>query len=150
ERRSPVTVVEALLDFPGRRLLARVHRYHQPRGAAGAFRFGALLLCRSRGVAPCRRRSGCDPRALLRHLRPQTRRLTKKEGKVNKKERARGFGLFPFYSAFFPSMSGRLATFGRQLGQGLIQLLYPAICNVCGDSLLPGSDHFCLGCRATL
>jgi len=47
-------------------------------------------------------------------------------------------------------MSGRLATFGRQLGQGLIQLLYPAICNVCGDSLLPGSDHFCLGCRATL
>jgi len=47
-------------------------------------------------------------------------------------------------------MSGRLVTFGRQLGQGLIQLLYPAVCDVCGESLLPEQGHFCATCRTAL
>ncbi len=47
-------------------------------------------------------------------------------------------------------MSSRLASFGRQLGQGLIQLLYPAVCQVCGESLLPDQGHFCTSCRTAL
>lgn len=39
---------------------------------------------------------------------------------------------------------------GRELTRGLIQLLYPGTCVVCGQPLPPDQDHFCRGCRATL
>jgi ComF family protein len=38
----------------------------------------------------------------------------------------------------------------RELGRGLLQLLYPGICSVCGVSLPPEQDRFCVSCRAAL
>jgi ComF family protein len=39
---------------------------------------------------------------------------------------------------------------GRELTRGLIQLLYPGSCVVCGQPLPPDLDHFCLRCRDAL
>jgi ComF family protein len=39
---------------------------------------------------------------------------------------------------------------GRQLAQGALQLIFPAICGACGRSLDPGEAHFCAKCRAIL
>src|SRR5262249_6786305 len=47
-------------------------------------------------------------------------------------------------------MARRVAAFAHQLGQGLLQLLYPAVCNVCGDSLQSEQRHFCPDCKAAL
>jgi ComF family protein len=45
---------------------------------------------------------------------------------------------------------GRLARGGRELGQGLLQLLYPGCCLSCGRPLAATCPHFCDSCRATL
>jgi ComF family protein len=47
-------------------------------------------------------------------------------------------------------MFGRLATLARRLGQGLLHLVYPAMCHVCGASLAPPAPPFCAACRAAL
>jgi ComF family protein len=44
----------------------------------------------------------------------------------------------------------RLARGGRELGQGLLQLLYPGCCLSCGQGLGPACRHFCDGCRSAL
>jgi predicted amidophosphoribosyltransferase len=38
----------------------------------------------------------------------------------------------------------------RELGQGLLQLLYPAFCHACGQSLAAEQADFCDGCRSKL
>src|SRR3954466_12072847 len=45
---------------------------------------------------------------------------------------------------------GHLANVGRDLGRGLVQLLYPGCCLLCGRSLPPEEPHFCGPCRAGL
>jgi ComF family protein len=44
----------------------------------------------------------------------------------------------------------RLARGGRELGQGLLQLLYPGCCLSCGQPLAATCPHFCDTCRAAL
>ena len=44
----------------------------------------------------------------------------------------------------------RLARGGRELGQGLLQLLYPGCCLSCGAALPPAARHFCAACRSEL
>ncbi|HXG12821.1 MAG TPA: ComF family protein [Gemmataceae bacterium] len=39
---------------------------------------------------------------------------------------------------------------GRELVQGLVQLLYPAACEVCGQALPPDQAELCADCRAAL
>src|SRR5260370_12156508 len=39
---------------------------------------------------------------------------------------------------------------GRQLAQGVVQLIFPAVCGACGRSLDTEEGAFCSGCRATL
>jgi ComF family protein len=39
---------------------------------------------------------------------------------------------------------------GRELGQGLLHLLYPNICGVCGRALLPDQLALCMPCRDAL
>ena len=43
-----------------------------------------------------------------------------------------------------------LAAVGRELGQGLLQLLYPGRCLLCGQDLPPDRPHFCDPCRSAL
>jgi ComF family protein len=43
-----------------------------------------------------------------------------------------------------------LVTTGRELVQGLLQLVYPGICGACGRSLNPSETGFCDACRALL
>lgn len=38
----------------------------------------------------------------------------------------------------------------RELGRGLLQLLYPGICGLCGRALEPDDHHFCNACRIAL
>src|SRR5262245_2366212 len=38
----------------------------------------------------------------------------------------------------------------RDLSHGLLRLLYPGVCSVCGDSLPPEQNHFCATCRAAM
>lgn len=38
----------------------------------------------------------------------------------------------------------------RELGRGLLQLLYPGICALCGRALDPDDNHFCNVCRTVL
>lgn len=38
----------------------------------------------------------------------------------------------------------------RELGHGLLRLLYPGLCGVCGVPLPPEQDRFCSSCRAAL
>ena len=47
-------------------------------------------------------------------------------------------------------MFQRLSTLGRDLGHGLLSLLYPSICAACGLSLPPEQKHFCHRCRTLL
>src|SRR5260370_14347203 len=47
-------------------------------------------------------------------------------------------------------MLTQLTTFGRELTQGFLQLLYPAICGACGHSLPADQRDFCIACRAAL
>jgi ComF family protein len=47
-------------------------------------------------------------------------------------------------------MFQRLSTLGRELGQGLLSLLYPGICAACGRPLPPDQNHFCTSCRMLL
>ena len=44
----------------------------------------------------------------------------------------------------------QLGNLGRELGQGLLALLYPGVCAGCGRSLDPDESHFCGSCRAAL
>ncbi len=44
----------------------------------------------------------------------------------------------------------RLARGGRELGQGLLQLLYPGCCLSCGEALAETCPHFCDRCRTAL
>jgi ComF family protein len=44
----------------------------------------------------------------------------------------------------------RLARGGRELGQGLLQLLYPGCCLACTQPLAATCRHFCAACRAAL
>jgi ComF family protein len=39
---------------------------------------------------------------------------------------------------------------GRQLAQGVVQLIFPAVCGVCGRSLDAEEGAFCSACRASL
>jgi ComF family protein len=39
---------------------------------------------------------------------------------------------------------------GRQLTQGALQLIFPAVCGACGRSLSAEESHFCLACRSIL
>jgi len=51
------------------------------------------------------------------------------------------------------STSSWLHTFssaGRELGRGLLHLLYPGVCNVCEAALPPEQTHFCAPCRSAL
>jgi ComF family protein len=43
-----------------------------------------------------------------------------------------------------------LQDFGRELGRGLLHLLYPGLCHVCYQPLPQNRDHFCDACRAGL
>jgi ComF family protein len=47
-------------------------------------------------------------------------------------------------------MLAQLTSFGRELTQGVLQLLYPAICGACGRSLPVDQRDFCGVCRAAL
>ena len=40
-----------------------------------------------------------------------------------------------------------LSSLGRELGRGLIHLVYPGLCHLCGRSLAPGSGQLCSPCR---
>jgi ComF family protein len=44
----------------------------------------------------------------------------------------------------------RLTAAGRELGQGLLELLYPGRCLLCGHELPPDRPHFCDRCRSAL
>jgi ComF family protein len=44
----------------------------------------------------------------------------------------------------------RLMTLLREFARGLLRLVYPGVCNVCGTALPPEQDHFCVSCRAAL
>jgi ComF family protein len=44
----------------------------------------------------------------------------------------------------------RVAAAGRELGRGLLHLLYPACCHVCGRPLPQSAAHFCDACRTAL
>jgi predicted amidophosphoribosyltransferase len=44
----------------------------------------------------------------------------------------------------------RLSTLGREAASGLVQILYPGLCHLCGVSLAPGVDSFCPSCRTGL
>ena len=39
---------------------------------------------------------------------------------------------------------------GRQLAQGMLQLVFPAVCGACGQSLNPEESGFCWACRSVL
>jgi ComF family protein len=39
---------------------------------------------------------------------------------------------------------------GRHLAQGMLQLVFPAVCGACGRSLLPEEAQFCSACRSIL
>jgi ComF family protein len=43
-----------------------------------------------------------------------------------------------------------LRTVARDLTRGLVQLLYPGVCHLCGRPLSADQDHFCYTCRAAL
>jgi ComF family protein len=43
-----------------------------------------------------------------------------------------------------------LRTLGRDLLQGLLELLYPSVCNACGEPLPAGEADFCSSCRSAL
>jgi ComF family protein len=47
-------------------------------------------------------------------------------------------------------MLRQLGGLGRELGQGLLALVYPGVCWACGNSLAPDTRHFCAACRARL
>jgi ComF family protein len=47
-------------------------------------------------------------------------------------------------------MLGSLVRAGRELIEGVLQLLYPRICGACGESLAAGELYFCARCRAAL
>jgi len=47
-------------------------------------------------------------------------------------------------------MFRHLATFGRDLAQGLLALLYPGVCAGCGRAVPPEQMPFCPTCRAAL
>lgn len=47
-------------------------------------------------------------------------------------------------------MLGRCTVLGRELGRGILQLLYPGVCGACGGSLAPEEATFCQSCRAAL
>jgi len=47
-------------------------------------------------------------------------------------------------------MISALRRLGRDLGQGLLALLYPAVCGACGQPLLPAQHPFCPACRERL
>jgi ComF family protein len=47
-------------------------------------------------------------------------------------------------------MLGFLGKTGRMLAQGLLQILYPGVCNVCGRALTPEEAGCCTGCRSIL
>jgi ComF family protein len=49
-----------------------------------------------------------------------------------------------------PSLLDRAAAAGRDLGRGLLHLLYPGCCHACGGALPPGEPHFCPRCRPAL
>src|SRR5205807_6919056 len=61
----------------------------------------------------------------------------------------RDFTIAPMNSAS-PTWYDHLAAFGRTLKQGLLQLLYPNACWVCGLPLPPDVAHFCEACRHAL
>jgi ComF family protein len=44
----------------------------------------------------------------------------------------------------------RLNTVGREAAAGLVQLLYPGCCHLCGTALAPHVDSFCQPCRDKL
>jgi ComF family protein len=47
-------------------------------------------------------------------------------------------------------MFSRLGIIGRELTQGLLQLLYPGTCHLCSRPLSPEQAHFCEACCAAL
>jgi ComF family protein len=47
-------------------------------------------------------------------------------------------------------MVDRLVEVGRELTRGLLQLLYPSLCEACGTVLAPEQGHFCTACRSAL
>src|SRR4051812_49328490 len=48
------------------------------------------------------------------------------------------------------SFSHWLSAFSRELGHGLMHLVYPGLCHLCGRTLAPGEASFCPACRAGL
>jgi ComF family protein len=44
----------------------------------------------------------------------------------------------------------RIHSLGRELGRGLVQLLYPGLCHLCNQPLRPEQAHFCDHCRSAL
>jgi ComF family protein len=49
-----------------------------------------------------------------------------------------------------PAWIDRLTAFRREAVSGLVQLLYPGCCHLCGVLLAPGADSFCPACRTGL
>jgi ComF family protein len=49
-----------------------------------------------------------------------------------------------------PAKGSRLVATGRELIQGLLQLLYPSLCAVCARPVPPGQPLFCADCEAVL
>lgn len=47
-------------------------------------------------------------------------------------------------------MPNRLLALGQDLSRGLLALLYPEICIVCGQALQQEEKHFCSTCRTAL
>lgn len=47
-------------------------------------------------------------------------------------------------------MVDRLVEVGRELTRGLLQLLYPGLCEACGAVLAPEQGGFCASCRSAL
>src|SRR5262249_55072155 len=47
-------------------------------------------------------------------------------------------------------MLRNLTNLGRELGRGLLQVLYPPACFLCGQLLGSEGGHFCARCRAAL
>jgi ComF family protein len=57
---------------------------------------------------------------------------------------------FPFSILIFMKPLTMAGHAGRQLVQGALQLIFPALCGACGRSLNPDEKHFCSTCRTIL
>jgi ComF family protein len=60
------------------------------------------------------------------------------------------FSILYFLSSIFMKLLTAAGRAGRQLTQGALQLIFPAVCAACERSLGPEERHFCPKCRSLL